>query len=180
MKKMIVVLAIALASALAQAAQVTWNATQISNPSDSSAKLSGAVAFLFDAATISSADLKSSIEAGKFSSASALDTGTSNATGAINRMGTVLPSSYLGGNSVTLYAVIFDSSDTTSGNYLLTKEVTVALKGTGSTTFAFGSQAGATWTKYGSDVPGSDTPEPTSGLLLLIGGAMLALRRKQK
>ena len=27
---------------------------------------------------------------------------------------------------------------------------------------------------------GSDVPEPTSGLLLLVGGAMLALRRKQK
>lgn len=28
--------------------------------------------------------------------------------------------------------------------------------------------------------PSGDTPEPTSGLLLLVGGAMLALRRKQK
>lgn len=27
---------------------------------------------------------------------------------------------------------------------------------------------------------GGDVPEPTSGLLLLIGGAMMALRRKQK
>ncbi len=27
---------------------------------------------------------------------------------------------------------------------------------------------------------GGDVPEPTSGLLLLVGGAMLALRRKQK
>lgn len=27
---------------------------------------------------------------------------------------------------------------------------------------------------------GGDTPEPTSGILLLVGGAMLALRRKQK
>ena len=31
----------------------------------------------------------------------------------------------------------------------------------------------------GSD-PTPDTPEPTSGLLLLVGGAVLALRRKQK
>ena len=39
------------------------------------------------------------------------------------------------------------------------------------------SDAGA-WTKY---VPGgtSDVPEPTSGLLLLVGGAMLALRRRR-
>jgi hypothetical protein len=30
-----------------------------------------------------------------------------------------------------------------------------------------------------ADAP-TDVPEPTSGLLLLVGGAMLALRRKQK
>ena len=35
--------------------------------------------------------------------------------------------------------------------------------------------ASAGWTKTG----GSDVPEPTSGLLLLVGGAMLALRRKR-
>ena len=35
--------------------------------------------------------------------------------------------------------------------------------------------ASAGWTKTG----GGDVPEPTSGLLLLVGGAMLALRRKR-
>ena len=35
--------------------------------------------------------------------------------------------------------------------------------------------ASAGWTKTG----GGDIPEPTSGLLLLVGGAMLALRRKR-
>lgn len=34
--------------------------------------------------------------------------------------------------------------------------------------------------KFGGDTPVDPTPEPTSGLLLLVGGAMLALRRKQK
>jgi len=37
---------------------------------------------------------------------------------------------------------------------------------------------GATSESYGGG--SSDVPEPTSGLLLLVGGAMLALRRKQK
>ena len=36
--------------------------------------------------------------------------------------------------------------------------------------------ASAGWTKSGG---GTDVPEPTSGLLLLVGGAMLALRRKR-
>ena len=37
----------------------------------------------------------------------------------------------------------------------------------------------AAFTKSGT-AGGGDVPEPTSGLLLLVGGAMLALRRKQK
>ena len=43
---------------------------------------------------------------------------------------------------------------------------------------AFAASDAGTWTKY---VPGgtSDVPEPTSGLLLLVGGAMLALRRRR-
>ena len=53
----------------------------------------------------------------------------------------------------------------------------------GSTEAIFGSQKSATqaaanWKTVGGG--GGDVPEPTSGLLLLVGGAMLALRRKQK
>lgn len=47
------------------------------------------------------------------------------------------------------------------------------------TTGANFSSATAKWDPAGSWT-GGDVPEPTSGLLLLIGGAMLALRRKQK
>lgn len=35
-------------------------------------------------------------------------------------------------------------------------------------------------TQNGYTVPGGDIPEPTSGLLLLVGGAALALRRRQR
>ena len=41
--------------------------------------------------------------------------------------------------------------------------------------------AAASWTAVGGGSGGGEgVPEPTSGLLLLVGGAMLALRRKQK
>lgn len=182
MKKLVMLIAVALMAAVGQAAAVTWSATKVMNPKDSATALPGAVAYLFDSATLSSSDLVSALKGDGFSTVSskALSTATSGATGGISKVGETLPSSYVGGNSVSLYAVIFDSSDTTKGNYIITSEKTIVLKSTGATTAAFGSQAGATWTKYGSDVPGSDVPEPTSGLLLLIGGAMLALRRKQK
>ena len=42
------------------------------------------------------------------------------------------------------------------------------------------SLSSASITSSGNSFGGGDVPEPTSGLLLLVGGAMLALRRKQK
>ena len=39
---------------------------------------------------------------------------------------------------------------------------------------------GTTWTDTSGGGGSGGVPEPTSGLLLLVGGAMLALRRKQK
>ena len=49
---------------------------------------------------------------------------------------------------------------------------------------AFAGQTFSNFYSGGTPTPGpvnpTDVPEPTSGLLLLVGGAMLALRRKQK
>ena len=85
----------------------------------------------------------------------------------------------------TAFMVLFDSAAPTSGdNYLLISGVPTLTKEVGATTaaitFATGSIANlvanaSNWKSYGTGVP-----EPTSGLLLLVGGAMLALRRKQR
>ena len=47
-------------------------------------------------------------------------------------------------------------------------------------TLAAFTNSGSVVAKGGGGGGGGDIPEPTSGLLLLVGGAMLALRRKQK
>ena len=60
-------------------------------------------------------------------------------------------------------------TDITQGGSGLTPGTTV----TGAT-----NPAASSFTAYATG--GGDVPEPTSGLLLLVGGAMLALRRKQK
>ena len=49
---------------------------------------------------------------------------------------------------------------------------------TGATSVAFGTMA--TFTQNAANWSSADVPEPTSGLLLLLGVAGLALRRKQK
>ena len=84
---------------------------------------------------------------------------------------------------------MFDSATPAAGsaNYAVVagaSGLTKAISATAaSVTFVGGNQSTAladasNWKSYGGG--GGDVPEPTSGLLLLIGGAMLALRRKQK
>lgn len=77
------------------------------------------------------------------------------------------------------FKVVLTYTDAT-GIYSLTKEIpalslkTIEQKAS-SATFNMNN---ATWTY--TPTGGGDVPEPTSGILLLVGGAMFALRRKQK
>ena len=84
------------------------------------------------------------------------------------------------------YGVIVAPNGTTSGSYMYLGQVsgtTAASSPTDITVNTDWSDPSATITASGfSKVTisgGSDIPEPTSGLLLLVGGAMLALRRKR-
>ena len=74
-------------------------------------------------------------------------------------------SKYLDAGTVT--GTVYDPTDPSSVGTAMTKTLQ------GSTGYP---QASALKSMTG----GGDVPEPTSGLLLLVGGAMLALRRKQK
>ena len=88
------------------------------------------------------------------------------------------------GSATEVFAVVMNAeapADGVSYKYI-TEDVSAMLytppagaPGTFASTLA---TAGTTGTMSGGDAPG--VPEPTSGLLLLVGGAMLALRRKQK
>ena len=84
------------------------------------------------------------------------------------------------GGSHTFYAVLFDS-DTVAGasNYQVFGAFNVNVPGSGAGNLDM-DLTGLTSSGWTAVSGGGDIPEPTSGLLLLIGGAMLALRRKQK
>ena len=180
MKKLIVGVFAVAAAIVANAASVDWSmANGVLTPSPDGSAQSGRCAYytmlIFNN---SQADaVNSAIAAGNFTSLSDLAVSTSQAAKAGTFGGTV---NGLAGSSATLFAVVFDTYSTTetiadAGYYYKTGTITQnTYDPTGSdpaTKAVFTStQMTGTWTAV---------PEPTSGLLLLLGMAGLALKRKR-
>lgn len=203
MKKLIIVAATVLCGYMAQASYVAWNLTGVKD-STGAALADGAVYVFFvagnSAADTSSwaglaekgakgmkeavadanfnytkSDLKSTVAAGTFSY---------NAQTALNGASDVPELSTVGLSGSTkysAYAVIFDTTDITdSSHYYVTaaSAASTTMADGASTTKSYilnasSSGTAANWKSVGP------VPEPTSGLLMLLGMAGLALRRKR-
>jgi hypothetical protein len=191
-KLMIACFAMAIA-AVAQAATVNWTITNVYSPSDSTSKaaVGSMSAWLF--VTANSTDVTTGIpvttlaavqtvlDSGDLTGLSSLAAahGTNAAAGGFS--GATGLTGFSSG-TLTAFAVVVDSTDLASAeNYFLvgggaTKDATFT-SATGAKTMLWGSQASITqaaggWTS-------TSVPEPTSGLLMLLGMAGLALRRKR-
>ena len=181
MKKIMFMLAL-LAAVAVQAASITWgvgnNAFSLESGSSYSSK-SGVLVYLIDAAAKDS--IVAAIGAGKFSSSTEgvlASKATTNTKGYIAQYEVTSPA-LTAGKYYDFSALILDTIEGKT-YYNITSAVHQNAYTSGideqmkinfaSTQFANGTG----WTEA------SGTPEPTSGLLLLLGGAMLALRRKQK
>ena len=204
MKKLMFMLAAAATAVCTQAASVDWTCT---NVKDGSGNTISGVAYFVNAATLSQSDFKALSGATAMIDALQFDVddgaggtkkqamyswtpGTSGkytAAAAVNNATLGLTD---GANSQA-YLVIFDTATITDDSHYYLTEVKSfeALGGTETASLKWGSQSTASqaagaWanvkTSGGGGTSGGDAPEPTSGLLLLVGGAMLALRRKQK
>ena len=180
-KLMIAALAVAFA-AVAQAASVNWSNTGSRTNGTiydytGTAIGSGAVAYLFDVATISQADLLVAVRGGaKLENLTSVD----HASTVSSKIATTPTIDYgTAGDSVTMYFAIVKDDQ-----ILIADEVNKTLQAADIASYQFGnshiwskethgeaSYTGAGW--Y------STVPEPTSALLLLLGMAGLALKRKQ-
>ena len=184
-KVMFVVVAVSLAFG-AQAAAVNWTASNIYAGDGTSSKGSGYVGYLFLVSDYSADQVKSAINSGKWSDVSGkalaqqYTTTAGKYTGPAASDTTVAET--LGGTSQEAYAVIFNAGSVDAATkYYVTGNLGKTIAATGTTVYALGSQAASQTATWGT-VPGGsqgDIPEPTSGLLLIVGGAMLALRRKR-
>jgi len=187
MKKLIVWAGAACAAVFAHGAAVDWNIDKNSTDMTQNATI---YAFLAaDAAGVTTALGNTSAVSGfesaltdagvSYTGGYSKDTGTKKGAAA----GLLSDSSKIADKSdVELMLVVFDADGknyTTvsgiSGHSYSAESAGTAV--TADFSSAFGS---ASWTALGGGGGTDPLPEPTSGLLLLVGGAVLALRRKQK
>ena len=204
MKKIMFILAATAMAASVQAASVSWTCT---NVKDGSGNPISGVAYFVNAETLSQSEFKAlsgataMIDALKFdvddgaggTKKQAMYSFNPSAAGKYTDADGVANAT-LGLKDATAssaYLVVFDTATITdASHYYLTDVKTFdTYAGTMTQNVKWGSQSTASqaagaWadvkTSGGGGTSGGDAPEPTSGLLLLVGGAMLALRRKQK
>ncbi len=179
MKKVMLTALLVLCGTIAQAATVNWQLNVIQSSSDTAVAAGWVV-------QIYSADVVFSYDAAKAGTIASWDSSSTVAAGATFRA--TGSGTQDNGTTASYYAVVYDSSSIDSAkNYIVSDAVSVTTAAGGATaTVNFGAMnstlaaankfLNSSWTATST----SPIPEPTSGLLLLVGGALLALRRKQK
>ena len=188
-KLMIACFAVAIA-AVAQAATINWTITNVYSPSDSTAKVAAGSMSAWLFVTANSTDVTSGIPVTTLAAVQAvLDSGDLTGLSSLaaahasnSAEGTIGGATGLTGfssGSLTAFAVVVDSTDLAAAeNYFLAgngSEKTASFtSATGMKVLNWGSQATITQAAGGWTA----VPEPTSGLLLLLGMAGLALKRK--
>ena len=180
MKKLIMFIAVAALAVAGYSAEVTWGAgNSWIKDKDGNNLAKNTDIMLIMASDISA--VQSALAAGNSISSYVLDTAaTSNTKGYVANH-EVTNTKFTAGETYSLAALIMIGDDyVISGAQSFTAYRAGVDEASGAS-FAStqGSNPASAWgPKSGSG--GGDIPEPTSGLLLLVGAGMLALRRKQK
>ncbi len=181
MKKLIMFIAVAALAVAGYSAEVNWGAGNnwIKDKSGNNLAKGTEVMLIMasDATAVSDA-----LAAGSSISSYVLDTATTSNTKGAVAAHEVTSSKFTAGTTYSLAALILIGDDyVISGAQSFTAYTAgVDEADTASFVTAQGSNPTSAWgPKSGSGGGGEGAPEPTSGLLLLVGGAMLALRRKR-
>lgn len=184
MKKLMTLACAVALAAVAQAGAVKWSATQLdASPAGAYTESTTYTAYLFDASVTEIATVTGYLtKAGGADWTSFLAASVDSSTATYNTTKEALSytaksyGDFSQGDTFSGFMVVLDADSTDNAqNYLIATKgedqvLSVTFGKTGDKTLGWGSQAGVTW---------QSVPEPTSGLLMLLGMAGLALRRKR-
>ena len=189
MKKLVVIVGVALAVVSAKAATVDWSYVINGQAGGSATEFTGYTVYLVDKAYYDSLGgevTKDSITgAGKYISSDTLtQTGKSgkgsNTKYVFSGEGHVTSDTIAEGTTYNYYLVLVNGDEYQATPYSYAGRDSTGTPAASAYTTEVASTSISTTPFYSGSGEGGGAPEPTSGLLLLIGGAMLALRRKQK
>ena len=178
MKKLIIAAAMVCAAAFSQAATVNWAISNVKADGGGAASAGWAVMAFYTEVGAGSSAIVDAIAAGTASTL-AFETTTLTASFGTGRVAahdyTVTAITDTSKNYDT-YFVVFNNSDAAAADkFAMVSDPNKAYSGMDGKYTASGNFSGATWT----DVPAPVIPEPTTGLLVLLGVAGLALRRRR-
>ena len=179
MKKLMIFAACAMVAAVTQAASVGWAAAGLTGYANDSYQF-----FVIGQNSVTDiATITALLDAGTSVDSYAFGSGTVTSAGLINQTAAASGKT-LDAGTYTSFLVLFDSATPTAGeaNYIVLSGTSNQTKTIASTTASVSFSAGnvsslvnnaSNWKSYGA------VPEPTSGLLMLLGIAGLALKRKR-
>ena len=172
MKKIIIALAAIATATVVNAAACQWSGMGVAVQAGDTA--TQYTMYLLDASVTDAATMSGYLASGDTSYLAAATVGTTTgiAQGTAARWNSNF-GDFTAGESYTFYTVILNDSLANADAYMITTEKTAQAPSSGNLAMAFGTQASNTWNTMAA------VPEPTSGLLMLVGLAGLALRRRR-
>lgn len=170
MKRLVVIAAVALAAACSQAASIKWTLGGTSDDVGLKVYLVSALSDFTDEASVQSSLIGTDGNSGTFASGR-----TVAASGTVGG----LPGDQAGQMQEFYYVILSGDGKGYWASGKQTAEIYTTATTHQDSNIAASTFKTGNYTAW-STGSGGDVPEPTSGLLLLVGGAMLALRRKQK
>ncbi len=176
MKKLLITMAITLMGVIANAASVTWSINAIQSSPDVNVGEGWLV-------QVYSSSVVYSYDAAKTDSISVWSSANTVAAGATFRATATVENGVAASTTESFYAVIYNASSVAGAtHYIVSANLDVSVaENDKPVSPTFGSMLATSVANnkfYGKEW--QSVPEPTSGLLLLIGMGALALRRKQK
>ena len=186
MKKLLIAAAAVMLGIAANAATYNWRMQSGWVSPDDDAPLEGATLYAFDANAYDSATLLAALDAatdgGAAALGNALGSGTVNDEGEVMASGAGLTDDGGSPASASMYGLLVVGDKYYLVDGMSDVEITSAISAGGQALFNGGDViTGDTsnWSKIGGGAGPTPIPEPTSGLLMLLGVAGLALRRRR-